>query len=37
MEAFTGVRGTFRSPWRVDCILNPIRDGRWIARLDSDG
>ena len=19
-----------RSPWRVDCILNPSRDGRWV-------
>jgi len=23
-----------RSPWRVDCPLNPRRDGRWVSKRD---
>ncbi|MGZ4437446.1 MAG: hypothetical protein ACXVW6_07395 [Nocardioidaceae bacterium] len=22
------------SPWRVDCILNDVREGRWVSRRD---
>ncbi|HET7386950.1 MAG TPA: hypothetical protein VFJ19_09845 [Nocardioidaceae bacterium] len=22
------------SPWQVDCILNPSRDGRWVSKRD---
>lgn len=28
------MRRDARSPWRVDCILNPSRDGRWQSRHD---
>ena len=28
------MRANARSPWRVDCILNPKRDGRWVSRRD---
>lgn len=28
------MRENARSPWRVDCILNPKRDGRWVSRRD---
>jgi hypothetical protein len=28
------MRENARSPWRVDCILNPSRDGRWVSRRD---
>ena len=28
------LREDARSPWRVDCILNPSRDGRWVSRHD---
>jgi hypothetical protein len=23
------------APWRVDCILNPSSDGRWVSKRDS--
>ena len=23
------------APWRVDCILNPSKDGRWVSKRDS--
>jgi len=23
-----------RSPWRIDCPLNPSRDGRWVSKRD---
>jgi hypothetical protein len=28
------MRRDARSPWRVDCILNPSQDGRWQSRRD---
>jgi hypothetical protein len=28
------MRENARSPWRIDCILNPTRDGRWVSRRD---
>jgi hypothetical protein len=28
------LRENARSPWRVDCIPNPVRDGRWVSRHD---
>lgn len=28
------MRENARSPWRVDCIPNPQRDGRWVSRHD---
>lgn len=28
------LREDARSPWRVDCILNASRDGRWVSRHD---
>ena len=28
------MREDARSPWRVDCILNDVRDGRWVSRRD---
>lgn len=28
------MREDARSPWRVDCILNPSQDGRWQSRRD---
>ena len=28
------MRENARSPWRVDCIPNPERDGRWVSRHD---
>jgi hypothetical protein len=28
------LREDARSPWRVDCILNPSRGGRWVSRHD---
>jgi hypothetical protein len=28
------MRENARSPWRIDCILNPSRDGRWQSRRD---
>lgn len=28
------MRENARSPWRVDCILNPTREGRWVSRHD---
>jgi hypothetical protein len=28
------MRKDARSPWRVDCILNPDRDGRWLSKRD---
>ena len=28
------MREDARSPWRVDCILNPGREGRWVSRHD---
>ncbi len=28
------MREDSRSPWRVDCILNPAREGRWVSRHD---
>jgi hypothetical protein len=28
------MRENARSPWKVDCILNPQRDGRWVSRHD---
>ncbi|MGH3509177.1 MAG: hypothetical protein ACRDPI_02980 [Nocardioidaceae bacterium] len=30
------LRRDARSPWRVDCILNPMVDGRWQSRHDDD-
>jgi hypothetical protein len=29
------MRSNARSPWQVDCILNPSVDGRWQSRHDS--
>jgi hypothetical protein len=28
------MRTDARSPWQVDCILNPDRDGRWLSKRD---
>ena len=28
------MRENARSPWRIDCILNPVRAGRWVSRHD---
>ena len=28
------MRENARTPWRVDCIPNPKRDGRWVSRHD---
>jgi hypothetical protein len=28
------MRENARCPWRVDCITNPSRDGRWVSRRD---
>lgn len=28
------IRENARSPWRIDCILNPSRDGRWKSKRD---
>ena len=28
------MRRNARSPWRVDCILNPQDDGRWVSKRD---
>ena len=28
------MRECARTPWRVDCITNPSRDGRWVSRRD---
>jgi hypothetical protein len=28
------MRVNARSPWRVDCPLNPRRDGRWVSKRD---
>lgn len=30
------MRRDARSPWCVDCILNPIADGRWQSRHDEE-
>ena len=30
------MRKDARSPWRVDCILNPDRAGRWLSKRDDD-
>ena len=30
------MRENARAPWRVDCILNPKRDGRWQSRRHAD-
>jgi hypothetical protein len=30
------IRRDAASPWRVDFILNPSRDGRWVSRRDED-
>jgi hypothetical protein len=28
------MRENARCPWRIDCITNPSRDGRWVSRRD---
>jgi len=28
------MREDARSPWRVDCPLNPVRDGLWVSKRD---
>jgi hypothetical protein len=30
------MRENARSPWRVDCPVNPSRDGRWLSKRDDD-
>lgn len=30
------MRRNARSPWRVDCLLNPTRNGRWQSKRDPD-
>lgn len=30
------MRHDARSPWQVDCLLNPVRDGRWQSKRDPD-
>ncbi|NUR07764.1 MAG: hypothetical protein HOQ22_17980 [Nocardioidaceae bacterium] len=30
------MRENARSPWRVDCPVNPVRDGRWVSKRDDD-
>src|SRR3954451_1905647 len=30
------MRANARSPWRVDCPVNPVRDGRWVSKRDDD-
>jgi hypothetical protein len=30
------MRRDARSPWQVDCVLNPICDGRWQSKRDPD-
>jgi len=30
------MRRDARSPWRVDCPVNPVRDGRWVSKRDDD-
>jgi hypothetical protein len=30
------MRENARSPWRVDCPVNPVRDGKWLSKRDDD-